>query len=85
MTQRRGGGRASSKCCALLDLYSLLTLLSRFIPTFFEKGLDNGYSELTAEGWKAVEDELAEPSPFCVEGGIGKTNQAQTDTAFVAI
>lgn len=45
-----------------------------FIPTFFEKGLDNGYSELTAEGRKAVEEELAEPSPFCIEGGIGKPN-----------
>lgn len=31
-----------------------------FVPTYFEKGMDNGFVDLTAEGWKAVEEELAE-------------------------
>ncbi|KAF5340300.1 hypothetical protein D9611_007865 [Ephemerocybe angulata] len=39
-----------------------------FVPAYFEKGLDRGYSELTEEGRKAVEQELAEPSPFSLEG-----------------
>lgn len=39
-----------------------------FVPRYFNKGMDNGYVDLTAEGQKAVEDELAEPSPYCIEG-----------------
>lgn len=30
----------------------------RFIPTFFEKDISTGIPTLTAEGWKAVEEEL---------------------------
>ncbi|EAU82879.1 hypothetical protein CC1G_05501 [Coprinopsis cinerea okayama7 len=39
-----------------------------FIPRYFEKGLGNGFAELTEEGWKAVAEELAEASPYCIEG-----------------
>lgn len=33
-------------------------LLLRFIPVFFEKDIDSGIPRLTAEGRKALEDEL---------------------------
>ncbi|KAJ8688685.1 hypothetical protein PTI98_013447 [Pleurotus ostreatus] len=42
-----------------------------FTPLYFEKDVDAGYSHLTAEGLKAVEEELNEPSDYCIEGGVG--------------
>lgn len=40
----------------------------RFIPRYFEKDLTNGKAALTPEGRKAVEEELAEDTEYCVEG-----------------
>jgi oxysterol-binding protein-related protein 9/10/11 len=37
-------------------------MTSRFVPQYFAKGMDNGFVDLTPEGWKAVEEELAESS-----------------------
>jgi hypothetical protein len=43
-----------------------------FIPRYFKKDYDSGIPELTAEGWKAVEEELKEVSPYCIEdAGMG--------------
>jgi len=39
----------------------------RFIPVYFEKGIDGGIPQLTAEGRQAVEEELAESSPYLLE------------------
>jgi len=39
-----------------------------FIPRYFERDITSGIPTLTAEGWKAVEEELSEDLPFCVEG-----------------
>ena len=39
----------------------------RFIPVYFEKDLDGGIPRLTADGSKAVEEELAESSPYPLE------------------
>ncbi|KAJ8489434.1 hypothetical protein ONZ45_g13594 [Pleurotus djamor] len=44
-----------------------------FIPRYFEKDMDAGYSLLTAEGRHAVEEELKESSEFCIEGSAGAT------------
>jgi hypothetical protein len=43
-------------------------VLFRFIPRYFEKNYDTGWSELTEEGKLAVEEELKEESGFCIEG-----------------
>ncbi|KIM71349.1 hypothetical protein PILCRDRAFT_17153 [Piloderma croceum F 1598] len=39
-----------------------------FIPLYFEKDISSGTPTLTREGLKAVEDELGESSPHCLEG-----------------
>jgi hypothetical protein len=39
----------------------------RFIPTYFDKDIDGGVPQLTAEGRGAVEDELAESSLYPLE------------------
>ncbi|KAG5652504.1 hypothetical protein H0H81_004817 [Sphagnurus paluster] len=39
-----------------------------FVPRYFEKDLEKGYAELTAEGLAAVDEELKEESSFCIEG-----------------
>lgn len=39
----------------------------RFIPVYFEKDTGNGVPRLTAEGRNAVEEELAESSPYPLE------------------
>ncbi|KAF5383276.1 hypothetical protein D9615_005046 [Tricholomella constricta] len=39
-----------------------------FVPRYFEKDIEKGYANLTAEGWTAVEEELKEDSSFCIEG-----------------
>jgi hypothetical protein len=39
----------------------------RFIPLYFEKDISSGVPTLTPEGRKAVEDELRESSPYCLE------------------
>jgi len=38
-----------------------------FIPVYFEKDIDAGIPRLTVEGRKAVEEELAESSPYLLE------------------
>jgi hypothetical protein len=43
-------------------------MISRFIPLYFEKDISSGTPTLTREGRKAVEDELGESSPHCLEG-----------------
>ena len=43
-------------------------MTSRFIPLYFEKDISSGIPTLTREGRKAVEDELRERSPHCLEG-----------------
>jgi hypothetical protein len=40
-----------------------------FMPQFFEKDLSKGFSELTELGAKAVEEELSEPSRYCLTLG----------------
>jgi len=40
---------------------------TEFIPVFFEKDIDSGIPQLTAEGRKAVEEELAESSQYPLE------------------
>lgn len=43
-----------------------------FIPEYFEKDLSKGFSELTEKGRKMVEEEIKEPSRYCLElGGVG--------------
>jgi len=51
-----------------------MSLSSRFVPVFFEKGFGEGvgWVELTEAGRKALEDELAEPSTFPLEAPTGK-------------
>lgn len=45
----------------------------RFIPVYFEKDIDGGVPRLTAEGRKAVEEELAESSQYPLEMAPSKT------------
>jgi len=53
-------------------LFSLLLSLfvPRFVPRYFEKDIDPGFPTLTAEGRKAVSEELKEESPYCIEGSL---------------
>lgn len=53
------------------DFELIFILISRFQPIFFEKDIDSGIPKLTAEGRKAVEEELAEPEPHCIEDHDG--------------
>lgn len=39
----------------------------RFTPRYFEEDIASGVPKLTEEGRKAIAEELAEPSPFCLE------------------
>jgi len=39
----------------------------RFIPVYFDNDIDDGIPKLTADGRKAVEEELAESSPYPLE------------------
>jgi len=41
-----------------------------FVPRYFEKDIDPGFPTLTAEGRKAVSEELKEESPYCIEGSL---------------
>jgi len=45
-----------------------------FIPIFFEKDIDNGIPQLTAEGRGAVEEELVESSQYPLETKPSKPN-----------
>ena len=49
-------------------LYPDRRLVPRFIPLYFDKDISTGIPTLTPEGRKAVEEELAESSPYCIEG-----------------
>ncbi|KAJ7154660.1 hypothetical protein C8R46DRAFT_441148 [Mycena filopes] len=40
-----------------------------FVPRYFEKGLENGHAALTALGRQAVDEEMAEPAHYDLEGG----------------
>ncbi len=40
----------------------------RFVPKYFESDIDSGMPTLTAEGWKAIEEELGEDGPHALEG-----------------
>lgn len=40
---------------------------NRFVPAYFEPGMDNGFTPLTAAGLAAVEEELKEDNSFCIE------------------
>src|SRR6202042_1448836 len=65
----RGSDKASSTCRLSSGPDSPLTCMtSRFIPLYFEKDISSGTPTLTREGLKAVEDELGESSPHCLEG-----------------
>ena len=44
----------------------------RFIPVYFEKDIDGGIPRLTAEGRKAIGEELAESSPYPLETALTK-------------
>jgi len=50
-----------------------------FIPSYFETDIDFGVPVLTIEGRKAVEEELAEDSQYCLEnhGGTAATPNAE--------
>jgi hypothetical protein len=50
-----------------------------FIPSYFETDIDSGVPVLTLEGRKAVEEELAEDSQYCLEdhGGTAATPNAE--------
>lgn len=45
---------------------------NRFIPVYFQKDIDNGIPQLTAEGRKAVEEELAEGPQYPLEAAPRK-------------
>ena len=47
--------------------HQILRLHDRFIPVHFGKDIDGGAPQLTAEGRKAVGEELAEGSPYPLE------------------
>lgn len=50
---------------------TLSPLVHRFVPRYFEKDISKGFAELTAEGWKAVQEEIEEKSSACIEGSLG--------------
>ena len=58
-----------------------------FVPAFFEKDLVRGWSELTEKGRKMVEEEMAEPSRYCLElakdGEKGEKEKLETDPPLV--
>ena len=55
----------------------LSPLVHRFVPRYFEKDISKGFAELTAEGWKAVQEEIEEESSACIEGSLGTKLAAQ--------
>lgn len=54
------------------SLSQLMIMPCRFIPKYFEKNIDSGIPALTAEGRKAVQDELNE-EPFECAGAPAKS------------
>lgn len=38
------------------------------MPRYFEKDVEKGYADLTAEGRAAIEEEVKEDTGFCIEG-----------------
>ena len=55
----------------------LSPLVHRFVPRYFENDISKGFAELTAEGWKAVQEEIEEESSACIEGSLGTKLAAQ--------
>ena len=51
--------------------------MHRFVPRYFEKDISKGFAELTVEGWKAVQEEIEEDTPACIEGSLGTKLAAQ--------
>ena len=52
--------------------HQILRPRNRFIPVHFDKDIDGGAPQLTAEGRKAVEEELAEGSSYPLEAAPAK-------------
>ena len=50
-----------------LILYVRVRVYSRFVPKFFEKDITTGAPALTAEGRKAIEEELQEEAEHKLE------------------
>lgn len=44
---------------------------SRFTPWYFEKDISSGVPVLTAEGRRAIAEEMAEASSYCLEAHPG--------------
>ncbi|KAJ7016568.1 hypothetical protein C8F04DRAFT_1105101 [Mycena alexandri] len=52
-----------------------------FVPRYFEKGLENGHAALTVAGRQAVDEELAEPAHYDLEGGSSPVTLKPTSSA----
>lgn len=67
--ERRNKGVECVRCIMPPQEFAHLIRRShdRFIPVYFEKDIDGGIPQLTSEGRKAVEEELAENSPYPLE------------------
>ena len=52
--------------------HQILRFHDRFIPIHFDNDIDGGAPQLTAEGRKAIEEELAEDSPYPLETAPAK-------------
>ncbi|KAF7964579.1 hypothetical protein HWV62_5474, partial [Athelia sp. TMB] len=51
---------------------------AEFTPLYFEKDISSGVPTLTEEGHKAIAEELAEPSPFCLESHSGDVTPSES-------
>ena len=56
---------------------NVVRLIHRFVPWYFKKDISKGFTELTAEGWKAVQEEIEEESSACIEHSLWTKLAAQ--------